>query len=165
MKLKNVMLGLVVMLAVACGPKDSKDGNAAATDSNATETPAVAEVPATTKEMIAKTWVLDGIDYQESMAALPEADRAGFKSLMDEMIPLMKGKNEYNFTADGKATMNTMGPDKTMTAGSGTWALSADEKTLTVTNNGQSADMPIVEIAAGKLVVQQRKLLMTYVPK
>lgn len=165
MKFKNGLAGLALVFAVSCGQKEDKDSNATSADSNATTAPAVAEAPATTKDIIAKEWVLDGIDYQESMAGLPEADRAGFKSLMEEMIPLMKGKNDYNFMPDGKATMNTVGPDKAMSAGSGTWALSPDEKTLTVTNNGQSADLAIKEISADKLVLQQRKLLLTYVPK
>jgi hypothetical protein len=164
MKFKSLLFTVAIAMAMSCGSKETKDGDAK-TDSTAVETAAAPETPKTAKEMLAKEWMLDNVDYEATMASLPEADKAGFKSLMDEMIPLMKGKNTYKFNEDSTAEINTMGPDKKMKAGKGTWELSADEKMVTVTNEGQKAELPVVELTADKLSLQQQKLVMHYVPK
>ncbi|RZJ69864.1 lipocalin family protein [Flavobacterium sp.] len=165
MKFKNVMFAMALALAFSCGSKDAKkDGET--TDSTGTETPAVVEKPATAKEMIAKDWVLDNVDYEGAIASFKDdKEKAEFKTMMEEMVPPMKTKTEFIFEADGKATVTVMSPDKSFKTRKGTWVLSADEKTVTITAENEPIAFGIEELSADKLSLKQGQLIMMYVPK
>ena len=162
MKFKNVTLALVIALAVSCGSKETKE-ETLATDTTATETPAAPAAPATVKEMVAKEWVVDNINYNLGLNAAQ--DKAKYKSDMDKIVAEMKGK-PLNLNADGKATMEVFDFTMKVKQYSGTWALADEDKTLKVTaERPDPFEWTIFELTPDKMVLLMENTSVTYIPK
>jgi Lipocalin-like domain len=141
MKIKNLLLiAFVAVMAVACGPKEPKD-------------------------IIQKTWTLDAIDTTEMEKKLPPEQIEMFKKMFGEVMSKLKGKATQDFKAEGKYQSYTMGPDNEWKTVDGTWALSADNKTLTLTSDNKPEVYTIKEITNEKLWLEAQGLVMKFVPK
>lgn len=162
MKFKNVTLALLVALAVSCGSKETKE-EAAIADTTATETPAETTTPATVKEMIAKEWVVDNINYNVGLNAAQDKEK--YKADMDKIVAAMKGK-PLSLNADGKATMEVFDFTMQIKPYSGTWALSDEDKTLKITaERPDPFEWTIFELTPEKMVLLMENTNVTYIPK
>lgn len=164
MKFKNVMFGLVLALAVSCGSKETKENEAAATDSTATEV-AASEKPASVKETITKVWVLDDINYNVGLNAAE--DKEAYKAQLEKVLAQMKGKSELNLSADGKVTVEMMDHTNTVKNYSGKWELVDEDKTLNVMPEGalDPFQWTIWEITPESLSLLINNTTMKFVPK
>ena len=141
MKLRNVMFGLVIALAVSCGSKETKENDTVATDSTATEA-VETKAPASVKETLTKVWVVDDINYNVGLNAA-------------------KDKEAY------KAQLEMMDHTNTIKNYTGTWSLTDEDKTLNVMPEGalDPFQWTIWEISPESLSLLINNTTMKFVPK
>lgn len=96
-------------------------------------------------KLLVGTWNVESVDLSEMMSALPEDQREMYQVMKPMMEDLFKSM-VMTFKKDG--TMNTkitfMDEES---SDDGTWALSADGKTITSTANGNSNEIKIIEMS------------------
>lgn len=164
MKLRNVMFGLVIALAVSCGSKETKENDTVATDSTATEA-VETKAPASVKETLTKVWVVDDINYNVGLNA--SKDKEAYKAQLEKVLADMKGKSELNLGADGKVTVEMMDHTNTIKNYTGTWSLTDEDKTLNVMPEGalDPFQWTIWEISPESLSLLINNTTMKFVPK
>lgn len=126
MKLANTLLvGLTLLLLVSCG-----------------------------EATIEKKWKLEDINIEELLKTAPDENKEMMENGAKESVSRTKGKLVLDFQKDGKITTENPNMDETITKETGTWKLSTDKKTVTVTIEGQPQDFTVHELTKNKLVIE-----------
>jgi hypothetical protein len=119
----------------------------------------------TPEELLTKTWTLDNIDYTQALKEVPAESKEMMKKMMDEQIPKMKGKVIFEFKEDGKVTTTApsfMGETKKE---EGTWTISEDGKTVTITDKERKNDFAVKTLTDEEFSFEVEKTTMKFVPK
>lgn len=139
MKLANTLLiGLTLLLLVSCG--------------GAT---------------IEKKWKLDDINVEEIVKTIPQEEKEMFENGVKESVTKTKGKLILDFQKGGKITTENPNMDETTSKETGTWKMSDDKKTVTVTIEDQPQAFTIHELTKDKLVIEPagEKMKLVFVEK
>ncbi|MES2134018.1 MAG: lipocalin family protein [Bacteroidota bacterium] len=163
MKFKHVLvLGLIASMAASCS------SDAKTEEKKAEEPTAEAPAPTATEEAsVVKNWVLENIDATAAMEGMPKENQEKMKTMMDQMTASQKGKMSLDFQEGGKVAANSPDMQGNWKMSQGTWALSADKKTLTVDLDGKKEEFVVQELTADKLnlEIKGEKMNMIFVPK
>ncbi len=139
MKLTNALLiGLTFLLLVSCG-----------------------------EATIEKKWKLDDINVEEILQTVPENEKEMFQNGVKESVTKTKGKLILDFQKEGKITTENPNMDETTSKESGTWKMSEDQKTVTITIEEQPQAFTIHELTKDKLVIEPagEKMKLVFVEK
>lgn len=118
------------------------------------------------KELIVKTWTIEDIDVSAAMTKVPQESREMFKKSFADMVTKLKGKATNEFLADGKFKSYQLNYMNEWENQEGTWALSEDNKTLTITpKNGKPEEYTIVELTDDKLSFKFQEMVLKMVAK
>ena len=140
MKFKSLLIAFIAVLAVSCGPTDPK-------------------------EIIVKTWVLEGMDASAVIAKMPKENQPQFKKMLDDVNAKMKGKVTYEFSKDGKAKSYEPDNEEKWVTKEGTYKLSDDNKTITITQEGSPVEFTIDTLTNDKLSFSAREMKLKFIPK
>ena len=139
MKLANTLLiGFTLLLLVSCG-----------------------------QTTIEKKWKLEDINVEELLKSVPENEKEMFQNGVKESVTKTKGKLILDFQKEGKIVTENPNMDETTSKETGTWKMSTDKKTVTVTIEEQPQDFTIHELTKDKLVLEPvgEKMKLVFVEK
>ncbi len=153
------MMSLVFALT-ACGGEEkapTTEGSAATeTPAETAETPAET-APAASADLVVGDWKMTAFEMpgmDEMIAAMAEmggeaADVEAAKAEASAMMDAMVADATLTVNADGTLTVNMMNMESGQTeAKDGTWSLSEDGNTFTMTIDGQGEPMEVFELTA-----------------
>jgi hypothetical protein len=104
-----------------------------------------------TEKRLVGTWQCTNVDFSEMLAGMNDDDKAMYQAFLPMMEEIflsfkMTFKNDYVLSTEVAS-----GAD--VSVEEGTWALSADGKTMTTTTNGSSSDISIQSLTSKEMIL------------
>ena len=152
----------LVFALTSCGSEETPATDAPTADGTETpaETPAEEPAAETASASVVGNWGLENLEMpgmEEMMAAMGYSDPAQLeaaKAQFDEMITKMKESGALEIKDDASAIMTMINMQSgEVEAKEGTWSMSDDNKTFTLTLDGEAQAMEVTELTSDRFVM------------